>query len=87
MKTIFVFESTMENEACKFSVSPGRQSVRAAHWFGNFELSILRDAGFGAVSATRLTKILLQLSGEIRKFEDKEQAETLSRSVENCLCS
>jgi hypothetical protein len=30
----------------------------------------LRDAGVGAVSATRFVKVLLQLSGEIREFKD-----------------
>jgi hypothetical protein len=34
----------------------------------------LRDAGVGDVSATRLVKVPLQLSGEIRKFEDSIEA-------------
>jgi hypothetical protein len=58
----------------------------------------LRDVGVGAVSATRLVKVPLQLSGEIRKFEDsieamiytkrewEKPAETLI-PLDNCLCS
>ena len=58
----------------------------------------LRDASVRSVSATRLVKVALQLSGEIRRFEDsieamiytkrelEKQAETLI-SLDNCLCS